>query len=96
MLTGRRCGGTRVEILAVEQHAARVRRLEAGQQPQQRGLAAAGRPEQREEFALLDIERRRSTAVTPPKRLLTFSNRSSGRAVGDRPRAPKFRHARFP
>ena len=39
-----------------ELHAARVRHLEAGDQPQQRGLAAAGRPEQREELAVGDVE----------------------------------------
>ena len=36
---------------------ARVRRLEPGQHAQQRGLAAAGRAEQREEFAGRDVER---------------------------------------
>ena len=57
MLTGRRCGGTARDVLAVEQDAALVRRLEAGEQAQQRGLAAAGRAEQREELALEDVER---------------------------------------
>ena len=33
MLTGRRCGGTRVEIDPVEQDAAGVGRLEPGDQP---------------------------------------------------------------
>ena len=42
---------------AVEQDAARGRPLEAGEHPQQRGLAAARRPEQREELALVDVER---------------------------------------
>ena len=59
MLTGRRCGGTRADILAVEQDAAFARRLEAGEHAQQRGLAAAGGPEQREELALPDVERER-------------------------------------
>ena len=45
------------DVLAVEQDAARVRRLEAGQHAQQRGLAAAARPEQSEELAGLDLER---------------------------------------
>ena len=71
------------QILAVEQDAARVRRLEAGEHAQQRGLAAAGRPEQREELAL---DRCRATAarppVTPPKRLVTASKRTSGCAAG--------------
>ena len=37
-----------------ELHRAVVGRLEARDQPQQRGLAAAGRAEQREEFAVGD------------------------------------------
>ena len=45
------------DVLAVEQDAAVVRRLEAGQHPQQRGLAAAARAQQREKLAGPDIER---------------------------------------
>ena len=45
------------DVLAVEQDAALVGRLEAGEHAQQRGLAAAGRAEQREELALVDVER---------------------------------------
>jgi hypothetical protein len=45
------------QIRAIEQDTARIRRLEAGEHPQQRGLAAAGWTEQREEFALIDVER---------------------------------------
>ena len=45
------------KVRAVEQDAALVRRLEAGEQAQQRGLAAAGGTEQREELALVDVER---------------------------------------
>ncbi len=44
------------QILAVEQDAAAVRQIEAGDHAQQRRLAAAGGPEQREEFAGLDGE----------------------------------------
>ena len=51
----RRHGG---DVVAVEQDAARRRRLEAGEHAQQRGLAAARRPEQREEFAVRDVERK--------------------------------------
>jgi hypothetical protein len=41
------------------------------------------RAEQREEFALENVERHAvSTAVAPAKRLVTFSNRTSGRAAG--------------
>jgi hypothetical protein len=42
--------------LAVEPHLARVRRLEPGQDAQDRALAAARRPEQRDERAVLDLE----------------------------------------
>jgi hypothetical protein len=47
------------DVLAVKQDAALVGRLEAGQHPQQRGLAAAARPQQREEFSGMDIKRER-------------------------------------
>ena len=50
---GRRAG----KVLAVEDDFARRRLLEARQHAQQRGLAAAGGAEQREEFAVVDIER---------------------------------------
>ena len=50
----RRHGG---DVLAVEQDAPLVRPLEAGKHAKQRGLAAAGRPEQREELAFVDVER---------------------------------------
>jgi hypothetical protein len=41
---------------AVEHDAAGVRSLEAGDQPQQGGLAAARRAEQREELAVMNVE----------------------------------------
>ncbi len=44
------------EVLAIEEDAAPVRQVEAADHAQQRGLAAAGGPEQREEFAGLDGE----------------------------------------
>ena len=47
----------RRDVAAVEQDAALVRRLETGEHPQQRGLAAAARPQQREELAGPDVER---------------------------------------
>ncbi len=50
-------GRHRRDIVPVEQDAARIRRLEAGEQAQQRGLAAARGAEQREEFALENVER---------------------------------------
>jgi hypothetical protein len=49
---GRNCR----EVFAREQHAALVGGLEAGEHAQKRGLAAAGRAEQREELALMDVE----------------------------------------
>ena len=45
------------DVLAAEQDAALIRRLEARQQSQQRGLAAAARSQQREKLAGPDIER---------------------------------------
>jgi hypothetical protein len=47
----------RRKIDAVEQNAAGVGTLEARDQAQQRGLAATRRPQQCEEFALMDVER---------------------------------------
>ena len=57
MLTGRSIAAARRRDLAVEHDAARGRRLEARKHAQQRGLAAARGAEQREEFALVDVER---------------------------------------
>ena len=45
------------DVLAAEQDAAFTRLLEAREHAQQRGLAAARGPEQREEFTLVDVER---------------------------------------
>ncbi len=44
-------------IAAIEQHAPAARLLEPGNDAQQRRLAGAGRPEQRDQFARLDVER---------------------------------------
>ena len=46
----------RREILTVEQHAARARRVEARNQVDERGLAAARRPDERDRFARRDVE----------------------------------------
>ncbi len=45
------------DVFAVEQDAPLVRPLEPGQHPEQRGLAASRRPQQREKLMLVDIER---------------------------------------
>mgnify|MGYP006199955153 CR=1 FL=1 len=50
-------GGKRHYALALEPDIAGGGRLEAGDHPHQRGLAAAGRAEQREELAVLDGQR---------------------------------------
>ena len=52
----------RGDVLAVDEHAARGRRVEAGQNPQRRALARAGWTQQRKELAGLDLERRRLSA----------------------------------
>ena len=49
-------GGQPRDVVAVDQDLALVRLLEAGDHPQRRRLAAARRPEHREELALGDVE----------------------------------------
>jgi hypothetical protein len=49
-------GGAVREVVAVQENAPAIRQVEAGDHPQQRGLAATGGAEQREEFACLDRE----------------------------------------
>ena len=56
MFTGALVGRNVGHVLAVDQDVALGRHFEAGQHAQQRGLAAAGGPEQREELAGLDVE----------------------------------------
>ena len=56
MLTGRAMGRHAGHVLAVDQDAAAIGRLEAGQQAQQGGLAAARAAQQREKLAALDLE----------------------------------------
>ena len=43
-------------VLAVEQHLAGVRRLQAGDYPEQRGLARARQPQQRDQLAGFDVQ----------------------------------------
>jgi hypothetical protein len=54
-----RVGRTSGDVAARELDAARVGQLEAGDQPQGRGLARARRTQQREELAAGDVERHR-------------------------------------
>ncbi len=57
MLTGRRFGTTPAMSAPSIRMLARARDLEAREHAQQRGLAAARRPEQREELVGADVER---------------------------------------
>ena len=57
MLTGRRFGGSFEDGAAVEANVAAVGMLEAGEEPQQGGLAAARGAKQRKEFAGRDRQR---------------------------------------
>ena len=59
MLTGRRFGRHAAHRRAADANVAVVRREKARDHPQQRGLAAAGRAEDREEAAVRDFERQR-------------------------------------
>ena len=63
----------RRHVDAAEEDAPLVGLLEAADHAQARRLPAAARPEQREELALLDLERDRATASTLPNRLVTAS-----------------------
>ena len=49
-------GAARQRVLAVERHLAGVRPVEAGDDPQQRGLARPRRPEQRQQLAVGDLQ----------------------------------------
>ena len=54
MFTGRLSGGSQVTSLAPELDASAGRQVEAADHPERRGLAAARRPEEREELAGVD------------------------------------------
>ena len=47
-------GAVGQRVLAIERNVARIGPVEAGDDPQQRGLARTGRPEQRQQFAIAD------------------------------------------
>ena len=83
MLTSRSNGGTSVTSLAVEQDAPARRQLEAGDHPQRRGLARAGRPEHREELAVAD---RRDRCRRRRRRRRSASGRRFGHAPAGRRR----------
>ncbi len=84
MPTLRWFGRRPVTSLAVDADRAGGRRLEAGDHAQRRGLAAAGRAEERDELAALDVEVERSAPrLCVPKVLRTFVDLEK-------------RHARFP
>ena len=86
------------DILAVEQNAAGVGRLEAGQHSQQRGLAAAARTEQREELAGVDVERQRVDRAKPAECLddrVNAQERRAGRCLRRRIAANPPRRAAF-
>src|ERR1700731_3796977 len=55
------------QVPPVEQDAAFIRRLEAREQAQQRGLAATGWSEQCKELARKDVERKRLYGTDPAK-----------------------------
>ena len=66
MLTLRSVAGAQRHVVAADQDRARRWRLEPRDHAQRRGLAAAGRAEQRDERARLDVNDTSSTAVTSP------------------------------
>ena len=47
------------DVHLVDEHVARARRVEAGDETEQRGLAAARRPHDRQELSLRHLERQR-------------------------------------
>ena len=49
-------GAARERVLAIERHLAGIRPVEAGDDPQQRGLARARWSQQRQQFAVGDLE----------------------------------------
>ena len=79
------------DVGAVEQDAARVRRLEAGEHAEQRGLAAAGGPEQREELVLADVERDAVDGGRPAEALGDAVDREQRARRGHGAIVPRFR-----
>ena len=82
--TGRPCRGPRRpagDVLAVDDDAAGGGLEEAGDQVERRGLAAAGRTEQREQLALVHGESTASTARRPPKSRVHPLSSTTARAI---------------
>ena len=78
------------DVLAAEQDAALVRRLEAGEHAEQRGLAAAAGPQQRKELAGPDVERDAVDGTEVAERLghaLDAQQRLAGRECTSSPTA---------
>ena len=69
---------TRRDVLTVEPHRAGVGRKQARHDAQQRGLAATGRPEQRDELAALDAE---VDAVEHPRAGKGFRGAGDGQEI---------------
>ena len=70
MLTGRRYGGALGHVCSVYQDAAAVRRLEPGDHPQQRALAAARGPSSAKNSPASTASEKSSTAAAPANDLL--------------------------
>ena len=87
------------QVAAVEQHPAAGRRVEPGNQVDERRLAAARRPDQRHRFAGRDIEvdaverRRARRARTAWSRVRSGSRRARGRSPPCRDRPPPARRS---
>ncbi len=66
-------GGHVVDQAVADVDVALVDLLQAGQQPQARGLAAAGRTDEDQEFLVGDVDVEVVTAATSPNRFVTCS-----------------------
>jgi hypothetical protein len=72
----------RRDVLAVHGHRAAVRDLEPGQDPQRRGLAAAGRAEQRDKLTRRDLQRQAFQRAHGAERLAHFPQADRRAAAG--------------
>ncbi len=78
------------DVLALQQEAALAWCFEAGEHPEKRGLAATGRPEQREELSLVDIEAQvvdGDEIAEPLRNVLELDERFRRRIIPRRERA---------